>query len=249
VLEATRGAGRVLGSNDVSLSDCELVERIRTGLREAADPGRAPKMQAYMKSAMPYLGVTVPEMRRITRAAVRERPLGTVATLEATAGTLWRQATHREERYAATAITAVRLARGQLALLPLYREMIVTGAWWDHVDEVANRIGDLLASHTAAMEPVVRSWSEEPDRWLRRVSIIAQLGAKAGTDVDLLTDVVDANATERDFFICKGIGWALREYAKTDPGWVLAFVTARADRLSPLSRREALKHIGKGTSL
>jgi 3-methyladenine DNA glycosylase AlkD len=59
----------------------------------------------------------------------------------------------------------------------------------------------------------------------------------------LLTDAIVANLGDRDFFIRKAIGWALREYAKTDPTWVRAFVAAHDDRLSPLSRREATKHL------
>ena len=89
----------------------------------------------------------------------------------------------------------------------------------------------------------MRTWSRDADRWRRRTSVICQLGSKAATDADLLADCVEANLADPDFFLCKGIGWALREQAKTDPGWVLAFVQTHPT-LSPLSRREALKHLG-----
>jgi 3-methyladenine DNA glycosylase AlkD len=196
---------------------------------------------------MPYLGVRVPEVRKITRAQARARPPSSVAALGQTAAALWREATHREERYAATGLTGLTMAVGQLELLPLHQEMIVTGAWWDHVDEVAHRVGDLLLVHPDQVRPVIRAWSHESDLWLRRVSIIAQLGAKARTDVALLSDAINANTSDRDFFIRKAIGWALREYARTDPEWVRRFVAAHADELSPLSQREALKHLGSGT--
>ena len=80
--------------------------------------------------------------------------------------------------------------------------------------------------------------------WRRRTSIIVQNGSKAATDVELLADVVTANVDDRRFFVAKAIGWALREHAKTDPAWVRAFVGEHADRMAPLSVREALKHLG-----
>jgi 3-methyladenine DNA glycosylase AlkD len=93
------------------------------------------------------------------------------------------------------------------------------------------------------VQPVIREWSERPERWLRRASIICQLDAKASTDLTLLTDVIEANLADREFFIRKAIGWALRQYARTDPDWVREFVAAHRDTLSPLSYREAIKHL------
>ena len=156
---------------------------------------------------------------------------------------MWREATHREERYAATALTAVPAARRlqTTALLPLYREMITTGAWWDHVDEVSHRIGGLLVAYPDELAPTIRKWARDPDRWLRRSAVICQLGLKDATDTDLLADAIEANLADRDFFLRKGSGWALRDYARTAPDWVRAFVEAH--ELSPLSRREALKHL------
>ena len=222
----------------------ELVRAIRDALTRAADPGRAPQMQAYMKSTMPYLGVRLPETRRMARAAAAEYPPADVDDLIASATDLWRAARYREERYAATELTGLRLAVGRIEVLPLCREMIVTGAWWDHVDGVSDRIGRLLLAHRAQLEPTIRQWSTDPDRWLRRSSIISQLALKEDTDVDLLAAVITVNLADREFFVRKAIGWALRQYARTDPQWVREFVTTHLDELSPLSRREAMKHLG-----
>jgi 3-methyladenine DNA glycosylase AlkD len=225
-------------------ADAALMAAVTDRLAAAADPGRAPQMQAYMKSSMPYLGVAVPAVRAAVRVAARQHPPASVPVLAATARALWRGATHREHRYAATELTGLRLAEGSLALTPLYQEMIVTGAWWDHVDAVAHRVGRLLLVHPVETRPLLLTWSTDPDRWLRRVSIIAQLGAKSRTDVELLATVIDTNSSDGDFFIRKAIGWALRDYARTDPDWVRRFVAARAGELSNLSRREATKHLG-----
>jgi 3-methyladenine DNA glycosylase AlkD len=225
------------------VADHELVDGIRAGLGEMADPGRAPQMQAYMKSDMPYLGVRVPIVRQIVAAQLRRHPPESSKSLGESASQLWRAAKHREERYAATALTRNKLTRSDMSLLPLYQEMIVSGAWWDHVDEVSHRIGDLLLAHPGAMRPVVLAWSVDDDLWLRRAAIICQLGHRTSTDLVLLTEVITPNMSDKEFFIRKAIGWALRDYAWTDPGWVSEFVTSRRDVLSPLSIREATKNI------
>ena len=93
------------------------------------------------------------------------------------------------------------------------------------------------------MEPTVRAWATDDDRWLRRTAVIAQVGARERTDLDLLSHAIESNFDDRDFFLRKAIGWALRQYARTDPDWVRAFVAAHDDRISGLSRREALKHL------
>jgi 3-methyladenine DNA glycosylase AlkD len=228
-------------------ADRTLIDGVRADLRGIADPLRAPQMQAYMKSDMPFLGVPVPVVRRIVRSRAKANPPATTGNLVATAAVLWRTASYREERYAATALTGVPAAAPlqTLDMLPLYQEMITSGAWWDHVDEVAHRLGPLLLAYPDQMRPTVERWAREPDRWMRRAAIICQLDAKRATDVDLLSDAISVSLGDRDFFIRKAIGWALRQYARTDPQWVRRFVAEHADRLSALSRREALKHVNR----
>lgn len=217
-----------------------------TALRPALDavalPEKAAGMAAYMKSAMPYLGVPSPAVRKTVRALAKEHPFETVEQLHATVTELWDGARFREERYAAIMLTDSRLARGEMGLLPFYAVVIETGQWWDYVDSVAPRLHELLQQHRNTLEPVLREWSVHPNFWFRRAAIIAQLPAKAATDTHLLSDVMAPNLADREFFIRKAIGWALRQYARTDPDWVRAFVAEHESRLSPLSRREALKH-------
>jgi 3-methyladenine DNA glycosylase AlkD len=207
-------------------------------------------MQAYMKSAMPFHGVQAPAQRRIFRAAFADHPLGSFAAWCATVLTLWREAGHREERYAAIALASdrrYRAHRTSMDALPLDRELITTGAWWDLVDPVATHpVAELLASRRAPMTAELRAWSRAPDRWLRRAAIICQVNAKAGTDLELLYACIEPNLAERDFFIRKAIGWALRAYAWTDPDEVVGYVHANQARLSALSRREALRNLGGG---
>jgi 3-methyladenine DNA glycosylase AlkD len=228
-----------------SMPDTELIAAIRDELAAAADPEKAPAMKKYMKSSMPYLGVPVPTVRAIVRQQARRRKFTSVDGIASTALVMWDEATHREHRYAATELTNVQSARPLQSpeLLPLYQHMIVTGAWWDHVDEVAHRIGALLRGWPEPMRAIVLECSRADDRWLRRTAVICQVGAKADTDIELLRATVLDNAADPDFFLRKAIGWALRDYARTEPDWVREFVAEHHERLSPLSQREALKHL------
>jgi 3-methyladenine DNA glycosylase AlkD len=221
----------------------QLVSTVRAQLREHADSALAPGQQAYMKSAMPFLGVRLPEVRRLTRAAAWTHPPADVEALERAARTLWDEAQYREEGYAATALTGLPMARGRLGLMDLHEHMAVTGAWWDHVDDVSHRIGATLATHPDETGRIVRRWIASDDLWLRRLSIICQLDRGTDTDRALLTEAIDAAAASDEFFLRKAIGWALRQHARVDPDWVRAFVAERDDVLSGLSKREALKHL------
>jgi 3-methyladenine DNA glycosylase AlkD len=224
-----------------------LAVAMRSALAEAADPERAPRMQAYMKSEMPYRGVSAPDMRSISKRVFAEHPLSSCDEWRAVVLELWRGARFREERYAAIALLAHRRHRDcrTSAVLPMYEEMITTGAWWDYVDEMAHHVGDLLRSHPEQIRPVMRKWSTDKDLWKRRVSIICQVSFKKDTDLDLLYANIEPNLEERNFFIRKAIGWALRSYAWFDPEEVARYVAANDARLSGLSRREALKNINK----
>jgi len=221
-----------------------LVSAIRDALTDAADAERAPGMQAYMKSAMPFRGVPVPRVRTIARAAARDHPLLTLDDLQTAVRMLWDEAGFREERYAASQLLASEPAAGRLELVPLHEHLATTGAWWDHVDDLAHRIADLHDAHPVETAVVVLRWSTADDLWLRRLAILSQLGRKDRVDRRLLGDVIEPNVDGTEFFVRKAIGWALREYARVDPDWVRSFVEAHADRLSGLTRREALKHVG-----
>ncbi len=229
--------------NDRDAVNTRALSAIRKALRERADPARAAGAQAYMKSPMPFLGVRVPEVRRIAAAATAAAPFESADQLRATVLVLWRNATAREERYAAIDLTANRLAAGAMAMLPVYEEIIRSGAWWDFVDGTSGRLYGLLEANPAEMTAVLLTWSTDPDFWIRRAAILSQLKAKAGTDTVLLARILEANLKDPEFFIRKAVGWALREYARTAPEWVAAFVAEHAAAMSPLSRREALRHL------
>jgi 3-methyladenine DNA glycosylase AlkD len=226
--------------------DRGLIDRLRDEMRAGGDPVRGTSQQAYMKSPLPYYGLAAPALRALLRPHLATYAPPSREAHEATVLQLWEGATHREERYAALALARHRIARPwrDVTSLDLWRHLAVTGAWWDVVDVIAaHLVGDVLARHRPGATPVVRAWASDADLWLRRTSVIAQLGHKADTDLDLLRHAIEANLDDRSFWLRKAIGWALREYARTDPDWVRMYVDDLGARLSGLSRREATKHL------
>ena len=223
-----------------------LLLRVRRELRRVADPHRAPMMQAYMKSTMPYHGIPSTLLRNTCKTLFADLIFPSHAHWTESVLSLWRGAKFREERYAAIALTGHKLARPfqMPSAMPLYEEIIVTGAWWDYVDDVAaHRVGPILKSHPAPMKKRMLAWSKSEDMWKRRTSIICQLGFKKETDLDLLYACIEPSLESKEFFLRKAIGWALRQYAWTNPAEVKRYVRHNEKRLNPLSKREALKSI------
>lgn len=223
-----------------------LSESIRAGLQAIADPARAPAMQVYMKSEMPYLGVSAVPLRQFCASAFAELSWNDSAAWQGDVLAIWRGAQFREERYAALHLAGTRAAASfqHVGALPLYEEMIVSGAWWDYIDPIAgDRLWALLQNDRAAMAKAMRVWSSDADMWKRRSAILCQLHGKAATDLDLLYACIEPSLESRAFFLRKAIGWALRQYARTDPDEVRRYVALNETRLSALSRREAMKHI------
>lgn len=200
-----------------------------------------------MKSALPYHGVRMPVLRRTCRGVFAAHPLETRKEWEEVVRTLWREATHREERYAALVLLSEpRYAAYRTPeALPLVEELVVDGAWWDLVDWLAHVTRHILVADREAVKPALRAWSKDENLWKRRVAILGQLGLEGDTDVSLLLDCIEPNLGDREYFVRKAIGWALRDYAWHDPHWVAQTVAALGDRLAPLSRREATKNLGR----
>jgi 3-methyladenine DNA glycosylase AlkD len=220
-----------------------LADLVTADLAARADSAKAAGMAAYMKTTMPFFGVQTVERRKILREARRRFPIDSSEGYRGTVIALWERP-HREEKYCAVDFAVDEKRWIRFDHLDLYRRLIVEGAWWDFVDLVAAKlIGRVLLDDPGQMWPILDRWIDDEDMWLRRTSILAQLKHKEGTDTDRLFGYCLLRADEAEFFIRKAIGWALREYAKTDPDAVREFLAAHGDELSPLSYREAAKHL------
>ena len=218
-------------------------------LQNEADPERARQQQAYMKSEMPYFGIGVPRCRRIAHEVLSAYPPQDHQLWIASILHIWRKASHREERYVAIELLLHKKCAHWLepSQVPVIEEMVVTGAWWDFVDALAARgMGTILTNHPQPTQDQLLKWAVDENIWKRRVAIISQLKSKSNTDVELFSKCILPSIGRPEFFLRKGIGWALREYSKTDPDWVIGFVKRHPD-LSKLSRREALKCLERTT--
>lgn len=228
----------------------KAAEKVRCRLADAADPARAPQMQSYMRSTMPFRGVAAAPVRHITREVFDEHRFADRSAWCSAVLDLWDSAEYREERYAAIALTGHRYYRGfqDESTLDLYLHLVTTGAWWDYVDVISsNRVGPILHANFDSVARTVRLWAVAEAMWVRRTAILCQLKSKADTDLALMRYTIEQNVEGSrfgtDFFIRKAIGWALREHVKTDESWVVDFVDEHRRTLSGLSRREALKNV------
>ena len=223
-----------------------LIRAVRDELWLVREPERAAGQQRYMKSSMPFMGVRVPMMRKTARAVFDRCPPNDSDEWRATILALWREARYREQRYAAVELAVHRpfLRWLNVDSVPLLEELIVDGAWWDYVDRIAPAgLGHVLSAEPKPMAAMMRGWAEDENIWRRRAALLCQLGRKKETDPALLYDCIGACMGHRAFFVQKAMGWALRDYARTDPGEVRRYVAANASRLSRLTQREALKNL------
>ena len=225
----------------------DLIRDIRSGFVAQANPEIAGPQQAYMKSEIPFHGLKAATVRSVMKPLLKQHTLRSVEEWELAIRTLWDTVTHREDWYAALAIAEYgryRDYRTALEVIPLYDHMIRTGAWWDVCDGIANSlVGGLLMAQREDTSAVMRQWSTDEHLWIRRCSILSQNRHREKTDAVLLRDCILPSIDDTDFFSRKAIGWALRDYSRVDPAWVTAFVTEFEDRLSGLSKREALRNI------
>lgn len=208
-----------------------------------ADADEAAKMRAYLKGHFPFFGIKTPARRELMRAHLAEHGAPAVEELVAIARSAWAQP---QREFHHVGVDLVQKAARKLGPehLPWVEELVVTKSWWDTVDALAIHVaGPVLKRDARERKAWSKRWCNSTDLWLVRTSIIFQARYKQDTDTDLLFANITKHAAHPDFFIRKGIGWALRQHARTDPDAVRAFVGAHRDVLSPLSVREATKHL------
>ncbi|MGN9912457.1 DNA alkylation repair protein [Phytohabitans sp. LJ34] len=218
----------------------EVLGRLTRVFGGARDPERAPAMAAYMRDKFPFLGIQSPAQRVLARQVLAGLDRPAEDDLRDVAEGCW-ALPEREYQYFACGLLRRHARVCSAGFLETARFLVVTKPWWDTVDALAaHLVGPLVSAHPALVS-TMDAWIDDEDMWLVRTAILHQLRYKEQTDVARLFRYCTRQAGHPDFFVRKAIGWALREYAKTDPAAVRAYVAAH--RLAPLSTREALKNL------
>jgi 3-methyladenine DNA glycosylase AlkD len=216
---------------------------IVAALVAAANGERAAPMAAYMRDRFAFLGIATPQRRALTRAPIAEvRRMRDACVAMAVAQALW-QEPWRECQYAGVDLLAACAGTLTPASLPVLEALIVGRSWWDTVDALAKHVAGAIVRGDRGAARTMDRWAKAPNPWLRRAAILHQLGFGEATDAERLFRHCLASAADPDFFLRKGIGWALRQYAYVNPAGVAAFLDEHRDRLSPLSLREAGRHL------
>lgn len=202
-----------------------------------ADDARA--MKAYMRGRFEFLGVKTPARRKAAKAFFKKHGGADID---------WRfvrqawERPFREMQYAALDYLETRKNLLRPGDLPQLKKLAQSKSWWDTIDFLDRLAGGIIAGFPET-RPVILQWSRDEDIWLRRLAIDHQLLRKDQTDQHLLEQILVNNLNQTEFFINKAIGWALRDYSKTNPEWVKNFIRQHHGKMAPLSIREAGKYL------
>ena len=223
-----------------------LLGRLRVAFEAARDAERAAAATAYMRNLFPFMGIRMPELAVIYRDATADLPPPTGdAELAAVALACW-EPSEREYQYIGTTHLQRHVRRATPGFVPTLERLVTTRSWWDTVDALATNVAGPLVSAYPALRAVTDRWVESENIWLARTAILHQDRYRERIDPDLLFAYCLRRAGDREFFIRKAIGWALRSYAKVRPEAVARFLTEHGDALSGLSRREAERGVAMG---
>lgn len=204
-----------------------------------ANPKNAARQKAYMRNQFDFFGLKALEQADLRREFLKARGLPPVDELRTIIRELWQQP-EREFQYFGMMMLEKYIKKVDADFISLLEFMITTRSWWDTVDMIAARlVGVHFKRFPAQISVYTEKWMASGNFWLQRTALLFQLKYKKDTDTDLLFDFIERLAGEDEFFIRKAIGWALREYSKTDPEAVINFVENH--ELKPLSRKEALR--------
>lgn len=200
---------------------------------------RAVTMSAYMRDQFPFLGIPSPIRKKLLKTVFLEtgslkKPIDDNLLLE-----LWAMP-EREYQYAACDYLAWQRKKLELKHVDLLERIILEKSWWDSVDSLVHNVGAISLKSSESIL-ILERWAQTENFWLRRAAILHQLGLKDKTNETRLFKFILENAHDSEFFIRKAIGWALREYSYVNPEAVKTFVLEHQNRLSNLSKREALK--------
>ena len=208
-------------------------------LKAVANPDDAGAMKAYMKNKFEFLGVKTPARRKLAKAFFKQQ---TDSVIDWNfINEAWKNP-YRELQYIALDYLEIRKKLLTPSDLPRLKKLAQTKSWWDTIDFLDRLVGSIIDRFPETKEIIV-AWSCDEDIWLRRLAIDHQLLRKEETDTELLEKILVNNLGQTEFFINKAIGWALRDYSKTNPDWVRDFIERHRAEMATLSIREGSKYL------
>ena len=227
----------------------EIIERLTLEFEQASELESAEKMAQYMRNLFPFYGIQKPKRAVIVKPILKQLiAVSTAENYEAIARELWNKPQREFQYVCLEYLEKVEKLWLRNSSLELFESLIVTKSWWDSVDTIASHcVGKYFRTWPQDVDQTINRWNTHENMWLNRTAIIFQLSYKAKTDTALLARVIDTHSKSKEFFIQKAIGWALRQYAYTDPSYVRTFVETHT--LAPLSKREALKNLSKSMQI
>lgn len=218
-----------------------FVINLRKALEQKANPDIAAQQKAYMRNQYDFFGLKAPDQAELRREFLKVHGLPPADELRTIIRELWQQP-EREFQHFGMMMLEKYIKKVDANFISLLEFIITTKSWWDSVDMIAARLVGVHFKRFPKQVPVyTEKWMKSGNFWLQRTALLFQLKYKKETDTRLLFDLIERLSDEDEFFIRKAIGWALREYSKTDPEAVIQFVETH--ELKPLSRKEALKVI------
>jgi 3-methyladenine DNA glycosylase AlkD len=208
---------------------------------ENRNEDNAEPMKKYMKDHFPFLGIKKPQRSKLEKQFFQETGLLKADFNEEFLRELWEKE-EREYQYTGLVYMEKSLKKLEKGDLPFMEELITTKSWWDTVDAIAPKpVGKIAEQFPEVLAETIDGWATHDYLWLRRAAILFQLKYKEKTNEELLYQYIKQNADSKEFFIQKAIGWALREYSKTNPASVKTFI--EGTQLAPLSVREGSKYL------
>ena len=215
------------------------VEELVKELKALANPDDAVAMKAYMKNKFEFLGVKTPARRKLVKAFFKQQ---TDSDIDWNfINEAWNNP-YRELQYAALDYLEIRKKLLTPSDLPRLKKLAQIKSWWDTIDFLDRLVGSIIARFPETKE-IILAWSRDEDIWLRRLAIDYQLLRKEETDTEFLEKILANNLGQTEFFINKAIGWALRDYSKTNPDWVRDFIERHQTEMAALSIREGSKYL------
>lgn len=232
------------------------LQQIKEIFEKHADPEKGERDKQYMRNLFPHYGVRAGDRDKLFKPLwdAKNEPIDWQLVFD-----LWAEPM-REMQYIAVWYIHTRKNQLTKADIPTLKKLVQQKPWWDTIDGLCTLFGD-MTQRDESVKQIMLDWSKDEDFWIRRIAIQHQLYLKGKTDTQLLAEIIKNNLGEKErsapsadglnqeqnraFFINKGIGWALREYAKTSPDWVRKFVNDNNENMAKLTIREATKHINK----